>query len=200
MTIWLVSDTHFGHERMITTFTDAAGNPARRFSSVEEMDETMVERWNERVKPADHVWHLGDVTMNRPIMDRILPRLAGHKRLIRGNHDVFKTAAYARWFEEIASYRVFGVGGQPRAGGAAAPTIICSHIPLHPESIKKGWVNVHGHTHLNSLPDARYLNICVEQTAYAPVALEELEGRIRARQRELQTVVDAAVSTEDHQS
>jgi calcineurin-like phosphoesterase family protein len=200
VTIWLVSDTHFGHERMITTFKDANGQPARRFSSVEEMDETMVERWNSRVKPADHVWHLGDVAMSRPVMDRILPRLRGHKRLIRGNHDVFKTAAYAKWFEEIAGYRVFGVRGQPRAGGVGAPAIICSHIPLHPDSVKKGWVNVHGHTHLNSLPDARYLNICVEQTAYAPVALEEIDGLWRAHRRDLQTVVGAAFSTEDHTS
>lgn len=90
MTLWLMSDPHFGHENMVTKFKLADGSPARKFASVEEMDETMIERWNEVVRPQDHGYILGDVAMRQQDLDRVMPRLHGHKRLVRGNHDIFK--------------------------------------------------------------------------------------------------------------
>jgi calcineurin-like phosphoesterase family protein len=50
------------------------------------MDEEMIRRWNERVRPCDKVYHLGDVVIPRKSLP-ILERLNGHKILIRGNHD-----------------------------------------------------------------------------------------------------------------
>ena len=166
MTLWLISDTHFSHASMIFTFKLANGEPARNFNSVEEMDELMIENWNACVKISDHVYHVGDVAMTQHALDTVMPRLHGHKRLVRGNHDICKTKHYARYFKEIYGVRVLD-------------QLIMSHYPIHPESLKEGWINVHGHTHMNHvrLPDmtrdTRYVNICVEQTGYRPITLEE---------------------------
>jgi calcineurin-like phosphoesterase family protein len=78
MTTWFTSDTHFGHARIIEL-------ALRPFASVEEMDETMIERWNEIVAPGDTVHHLGDFAFADHNI--YLPRLKGHKHLIIGNHD-----------------------------------------------------------------------------------------------------------------
>ena len=51
--IFITSDTHFGDES-IRRYEN------RPFSSVQEMDEELIRRWNEKVSEDDVVWHLGD--------------------------------------------------------------------------------------------------------------------------------------------
>ncbi len=169
-TIFLISDTHFGHEGILH-FKTPEGLPVRPFKTVEEMDEHMVERWNSVVRPQDHIYHLGDVAMKAPGLG-ILKRLNGHKRLVRGNHDIFKTKQYLQYFDEIYGVRVFD-------------DLILSHIPLHPESLKLHWTNVHGHLH-NNVPQfgigEQYYNVSVEHIDYTPVSLEQVRAAI-ARHR-----------------
>jgi calcineurin-like phosphoesterase family protein len=177
MTIWFTSDTHFAHKNMVKVFKLPDGSPSRPFQTVAEMDETLIQRWNEVVKPADHIYHLGDVTMHRRIEEiryRVLDRLVGHKRLILGNHDLDTVQNYLKWFKKIVAVRVHD-------------NILFSHIPIHIESLGRFTANVHGHTHHRTLrtvtqPDGRkipYINVCVEQTDYRPISLEEVKERIR---------------------
>lgn len=93
---FLISDTHFGHEKCCTVFKRTDGSPLRAFASAEEMDEAMVRNWNTVVRPHDKVYHLGDVVIRRECL-RILDRLNGKKRLIRGNHDIFLIMHLAHW-------------------------------------------------------------------------------------------------------
>ena len=80
--VFLVSDTHFGHAG-VCRFTTQTGEKLRPWDNADEMDEAMVEMWNETVKPTDKVYHLGDVVINRKAMG-IMRRLNGDKVLIRG--------------------------------------------------------------------------------------------------------------------
>lgn len=180
MTRWFISDTHFGHENIIKYQN-------RPFSCAKEMDEIMIARWNEVVKPEDHISHLGDVTMargGRVIQEafiRLIKRLNGHKRLYLGNHDHLPVEVYLEaGFEKI--YATW----QDEAG------ILCSHIPIHPSAIGSATANVHGHIHGNKSPEPiifedtdkgrsvrPYVNICVEVTDYHPISFEEVQQRIR---------------------
>lgn len=174
---FLVSDTHFGHEKTCTMFKRADGTPLRPFKTVEEMDEEMVRRWNERVGKKDKVYHLGDVVINRKYLE-ILGRLNGDKVLIRGNHDIFKLEDYTKYFRDVRGYHVMN-------------GMIFSHVPVHPESLGRFGVNVHGHLHYQRVKkivgvdktgaftysdeiDPRYWCACVEHTNYTPIALEEV--------------------------
>ena len=169
MTIWLVSDTHFGHANILT-FTTPTGELIRPgFASVEEMDERMITEWNAVVRPSDHIYHLGDVAMKQQPFNAIMPRLAGKKRLLRGNHDIFHTKIYARYFEEIGASRVFD-------------GLILTHIPIHPESLGRFTANVHGHIHERPSYGKRYLNVSVERTEYRPVSLEEVRAAVKMQQ------------------
>ena len=51
---YYVSDLHFGHKNILEMCK-------RPFSSIEEMDEQLVENWNKRVKKNDRVYILGDL-------------------------------------------------------------------------------------------------------------------------------------------
>lgn len=181
-TSFLISDTHFGHEKTCTVFKRADGSPLRPFSCAEEMDEFMIKAWNERVRPNDKVYHLGDVVINRKFL-HILGRLNGDKVLIRGNHDIFKLEDYTPYFRDIRGYDV-------KNG------MILSHVPIHLESISRFGCNIHGHLHANRVMkvngvdkktgelqysdeiDPRYFNVSVEQIDFAPISLEEVYKRI----------------------
>ena len=185
---FVISDTHFSHRNSWEKFKLPNGEPLRPFSSNEEMDETMVERWNSVVKPHDHVYHLGDVAIHKRGLD-FIRRLNGHKRLIRGNHDIYSDTLYREvGFEQIHGVRVF------------VDQWILSHIPLHPASITDRFrVNIHGHLHAGFVPtiasigpgvtdceytqepDPRYYCVSVEHTNYEPLSFEEVEERIKKR-------------------
>jgi calcineurin-like phosphoesterase family protein len=162
---WVVSDTHFGHKG-VTQFLKADGTKIRPWDDPDKMDEDMVQMWNEIVKPDDRVYHLGDVVINRRCLP-IMNRLNGKKVLIKGNHDIFKLEEYSLYFEDIRSYNVLVKEG-----------IIMSHIPVHPSQLERWKANVHGHLHTNVLDDPRYINVCVEQTGFKPILLEEVLDKV----------------------
>jgi len=182
--VWLVSDTHFGHEKTCTVFKREDGSPLRPFSSAEEMDEFMVKAWNDRVKPNDKVYHLGDVVISRKFLS-ILGRLNGDKVLIRGNHDIFKLEDYTQYFRDVRGYHVMN-------------GLILSHVPVHADSLARFGANIHGHLHANRVMkargvdaktgeilysnqiDPRYWCACVEQTDFAPILFEDVLKRIES--------------------
>lgn len=176
---FVISDHHFCHPA-VYRFTDDNGTRIRPWAdTVDDGDEMMVEAWNAVVGRADTVYHLGDVAIRRQGL-KILERLNGRKILIRGNHDIFKLGDYAKHFADIR-------------GSHKIDRMILTHYPIHPGSIPH-WclANVHGHTHQNIVerrtwwgrrrPDTRYFNACVEILGLAPISIEDLEARIRARQ------------------
>ncbi len=165
-TIFLVSDTHFGHAG-VCRFTDSTtGEKIRPWTDPNEMDEEMVKRWNETVRPNDKVYHLGDVVINRKALS-IMERLNGDKVLIKGNHDIFKLEDYVKYFRDIRAYHVMD-------------NMILSHIPVHPDSKGRFRANIHGHTHTNKVPDPWYQCVCVEQTDFRPISFEEIRKRVNA--------------------
>lgn len=165
--IWVTSDTHFNHENILN-FKDSKGNPVRPFGSVKEMNEVMVENWNSVVKPGDKVYHLGDVFFGlKDEFKKLWPKLNGSKRLIVGNHDDIKFLSSGGFFQKASMWRVFSEFG-----------LLLTHTPQHQSALtgkRNGLLNVHGHIHQNPSPDGPYKCVCVEQTNYTPVNLEELK-------------------------
>ena len=172
---FLVSDTHFGHAG-VCKFLREDGTKLRPWDDPNEMDEEMIKRWNETVRPNDKVYHLGDVVINRKALS-ILDRLNGDKVLIKGNHDIFKLEDYTKYFRDIRSYHV--VNG-----------MILSHIPVHESNLYRFGTNIHGHLHEKRVTmldtylsekviDPRYFNVCVERTDFRPISLETVFEMIK---------------------
>jgi calcineurin-like phosphoesterase family protein len=182
--VFLVSDTHFGHNGVCHFMRSDGETKLRPWDTAAEMDEEMVRRWNDTVRPNDKVYHLGDVVINRKALG-IMRRLNGDKVLIRGNHDIFRDDEYREHFRELRAYHVLN-------------GMILSHIPLHEASLGRFGVNIHGHLHANRVVkprgidartgatlysdeiDPRYHCVCVEQTDFAPILFEDVVKRIEA--------------------
>lgn len=165
MTIWFTSDTHFGHARVIEYCS-------RPFKDLAEMDASLIERWNQRVKPGDTVYHLGDFALVRSkdlhLIQKYVQALNGQIHLIMGNHDQ-KRAKGLAGFAEVKEYKEITVGEQK---------IILLHYAMKVwnKSHFGSW-QLHGHSH-GSLPrdiTMKQIDVGVDVWNYAPISFEEVE-------------------------
>lgn len=155
--IFFTSDTHFGHARVIEYCN-------RPFESLEEMNETMVWRWNERVKETDTVFHLGDFAMGQkdqlPYWRR---RLSGHICLVPGNHDRSPKVMREAGFQVMKPVEIILVDRQ---------NVALSHNPATVRG--NPWLHLHGHVHGEYKYDGRKINVGVDQWDFTPRTLAEL--------------------------
>lgn len=178
--VWFISDPHLGHKNVIN-FLKSDGSKLRDFDTIEEHDETFIQNHNAIVGEFDRVYIMGDAVINRSSLPKFA-RLKGKKKLIKGNHDIFRLSDYAPYFEDIVSCRVY-----PEHG------LIFTHIPVHESQLERFKINCHGHTHGNfitkkayihyptehcwkpeNIPDERYINLCAENINYTPVSLDSI--------------------------
>lgn len=191
---WFISDPHFFHAN-ICKFTVPLGggfetplrekffwegDESRLDDCVARMNETILDNFNSVVGDRDLVFWLGDITFKfSDEFVKFFKRFRGDHRLIPGNHDDIKKLVKADLFKKVYIWRYFH---------DTPIQFTCSHIPLHPESIK-GTKNVHGHIHAYEVKDTfgyvdpRYLNVCVEKTNYRPLHLDEVLERLRDETR-----------------
>ena len=160
--LFLISDTHFGHENILKFTVDESGTLLRPgFNCIEEHDEHLVDCWNRTVKPGDHVYHLGDVAIAKRHIQTI-KRLNGKKRLVMGNHDIYEVDKYlAAGFQKVMAYRVF-------------EGWIFSHIPIYADGVVRFKGNIHGHLHATPSPQGKYHSVCVEKVNYTPVSFDSI--------------------------
>lgn len=136
--IFFTSDTHFHHSAIIQMCE-------RPFSSVEEMDETLVKNWNSVVGPKDTIFHLGDFAMGgSQVWNDILSQLNGHKILILGNHELKNfREGYRKYFDEVVSQTYLLIEDR---------NVYLNHYPflcyggVYREDEKKVW-QLYGHVH-----------------------------------------------------
>jgi calcineurin-like phosphoesterase family protein len=178
---WLIADTHLNHKNILHFRNYRTGELIRPgFDDIHQMNEYIIEQWNSHIKPGDKVIHLGDVFFGPK--DEFLPmwkRLHGSKELIVGNHDDIKFFAKNELVTKIHMWK------QMREFG-----LLLSHVPLHKNQLRKVslsqdydypknyMVNIHGHIHDQPSPEGPYRCICVEQTEYKPVHIEDLKQKL----------------------
>ncbi len=180
-TEWFISDLHLGHEKTCTVFKKEDGSPLRPWNNAEEMNEALIEKYNSLVKPTDVVYNLGDVVINKKFL-HLVNRLNGHKVLVLGNHDFHKNVDMHDYFDEVHAILV-------KTG------MVLTHVPVHPDSLSRFGINVHGHLHDKKVMmtakngskviDPRYFNVGVECIDFAPISREELVVKIKEQGGEL---------------
>ncbi len=164
--IFFTADTHFGDPHIL--------RQRRQFETIEAHDALLIARWNERVGPNDEVWHVGDFAANasREHCRAIFERLAGRKRLVRGNHDTNRVLELPWAAPPVESAR-FALRHP-----AGEVSLYLSHYPHRSwPGIWRGSRHLYGHTHAK-LPDTtRSCDVGVDAWDYAPVTLDEVLAR-----------------------
>lgn len=162
----VTSDQHFDHTNTISYFK-------RPFRSVKDMNETMIERWNERVDKNDVVLHLGDLMVNpsETRLRNLRKRLNGSITVIMGNHELKNATSNAR--------KLRNAGFEVSMKGIVKNGLVLTHKPVPSSKLKQGMVNVHGHIHNLKNRDKRHINACVEMTNYYPVNINRYYERAR---------------------
>ena len=166
-TTFFIGDLHFGHKNIIKY-----ENEFRKFTEIDEHDEELIKRWNNRVTKNDIVWVLGDFFLGQSHLHKA-GLLNGSKRLVMGNHDILPTTEYLKYFTKLY-------------GSASFDGLILTHIPVHPDQFYRYKYNIHGHLHSEriiqmdainreEIYDPRYINVSVENINLTPIAYEEIK-------------------------
>ena len=167
--IFYTADLHLGHENIISYCN-------RPFSSVGEMNETIVSYWNAVVRPEDEVYILGDVLFKiNSTSPLYLDRMNGKKHLIIGNHDKrnLKIDRFRALFDSIDNYLELTGDGR---------RVILFHYPIVEwDGYYRGYYHLYGHIHNNdneanrimqAVPNA--FNAGVDLNDFTPQTLTQL--------------------------
>lgn len=166
--IFFTADTHFGHANILKL----CGRP---FDTVEEMNETIIKNWNDRVRGNDTVYIVGDMFFRCSDAEAILKRLRGKKRLIVGNHD-------SSWIHKVDLKRYFVSVDHLLEMSDGKHMLTLCHYPLLTWKHPQRSYMVHGHMHAETGADFfplicnrhNLLNAGVDINAFVPVTFEEL--------------------------
>ena len=153
---FVISDLHFDHKRIIELCN-------RPFSSVEEMNEQMVTRWNSVVGDKDDVFFGGDFGFNNKKVAGWFEKLNGVKHLVMGNHDHAATLNLG-WYSMHTRLEVEHEG----------TFFVLDHYPI--EDWNKRYhdsVHLYGHVHNVPVMELRHrFSMCAEHLNYTPRDLD----------------------------
>lgn len=178
MTTWFTSDQHFGHRNICEL-------SRRPFMTMEAMEATLIELFNERVQSDDLVFHLGDFGFYGNAGNaRILAAMNGRHVLILGNHDGTLTAARTVGFSEVYYAAAIELDGR---------RLFLRHIPpdecrgddprkfadkYHMEPPADIDIFLCGHVHEKFQTHHKWrrpvVNVGVDRWGFAPVTLDQI--------------------------
>lgn len=159
---YFISDLHLSHRNIIKY-------SSRPFEDENEMNEHIIERWNEKITETDTVYVVGDAFFcSKETASDFMATLEGDKILIRGNHD--------RWAND--RYRSLGFREVHRSGleyvlpdGRLA---LVSHYPRPDALLEKYDLQIHGHSHATLKHEGKRINVSCEAWDYTPASLKDI--------------------------
>lgn len=184
--LYFTADSHFNHANIIKFCN-------RPFNNVEQMNETLIDNWNQVVGKDDIVFHLGDFCLGGAAeWTKLLDRLNGKIYLILGNHDLKNIRqGFIQRFEHVALQMFITVDKQK---------MYLSHYPFlcFEGGYKDVW-QLFGHVHTrknNTGIDAERLqylyptqyDVGVDNNDFKPVSFEEVKVIIDRQVEQLKQI------------
>jgi calcineurin-like phosphoesterase family protein len=190
MTIFFTSDLHFGHDN-IRAYCN------RPFSSVEEMNQVLVDNWNKKVTDEDTIYILGDFAFgSHQFINTILHSLNGIKYFVFGNHDKSsRNSGILGHFinhdelnhldRRTGNIRELTITTEEDEELDADQVIVMCHYPFEVWPKKHyGSIHLHGHSHGRLVyrkgMEAR-VDVGVDCWNYAPASWQEVKSLVTRR-------------------
>lgn len=166
METYFISDTHFNHVETIEEFD-------RPFSTVDEMNKALINRWNSKVGDGDRVIFVGDLAHAQTENElwTWLGRLNGDIVLLDGNHNPVPRSSFSNCSLPLKTdYQLEKDGYE----------FYCAHkLEWIPDSWP-GW-SVYGHVHNRYPnehrfiePENKWINVSAELVDFTPVSITRL--------------------------
>lgn len=157
--VFFTADLHLKHKNIVGFSHQYKG--LSPYATSDEHDQHVIEQINSRVTKRDHLWILGDVYFGESgdQLNSLMHEIKGTKHLILGNHDTLPVDWYNTC--QFASVHAMYAGYDS----------ICTHIPIHPDELRRWKFNIHGHLHHTSTQQANYY-IGTDECGYDEVKIE----------------------------
>lgn len=160
--VFLTADTHLGHSRIIQYCN-------RPFSSHEEMDEAIIERFNSVVKKGDRLYHLGDVAWSSYPVDNFFGRLNTKQvYLVKGNHD-------GDFTQHPNIVKTWDLQRLKMPGRHAW---LCHYAMRSWEGKRDGVYQLYGHSHGTLPGEGRQMDVGVDTNNFYPYSWEQIKERL----------------------
>lgn len=176
--IFFTSDLHLGHKNIIKYCK-------RPFSSIEDMNQSLIKNWNSVIDSKDTVYILGDLCLgDEKSAIRMVRSLKGRKILIQGNHDekLIKSSEYRKCFEYIKPLHTIKIPDEE--GHKGMQSIVLCHYAMKVWNKRHyGAWQLYGHSH-GSLPDdpfSRQMDVGVDANDFFPISYEKVRQRLLAK-------------------
>lgn len=167
MNYFFTADTHFGHKNIIKYCN-------RPFSSIEQMDDQLIKRWNSKIGKNDTVFHLGDFCFgnNDKDFDKYFYALNGKIVLIKGNHESLAWQNREKFSSYCAGYYDATIGKQE--------IIMCHYAMVVWNKSHFGTWHLYGHSHgmLPDNPNSRSIDCGVDTNNFYPYSFEEISTKM----------------------
>lgn len=183
--IYFTSDMHFGHRNVIRFCN-------RPFADEKEMAQGLIKNWNDKVKPNDFVFSLGDFSWftGRHQVKKLIEQLHGKKYLVPGNHckegmyELVDDPNFHECSDTVVLY-VRGQEGDPRFADKKVYEIVLNHYPLscYSHSDYENCYQFFGHIHSQSgtpltefgkeipIKTGKQMDVGTDRWGYAPIDL-----------------------------
>ena len=155
--IFFIADLHLDHKNIIKY----CGRP---FKDINDMNDTLVTRWNSIVSKDDTVIFAGDFCKNKYKFHYWLSKLNGEIIMLKGNHDVVGEQSMYHSITFTYNNIIF----------------LVVHDPKDIPEDYNGWI-IHGHQHNNDVEkyplishNNKTINVSCELIDYTPVLIDDI--------------------------
>lgn len=171
---WFYSDPHLGHQGK--TSGGIIKLAKRPFSSIDEMDATIISNINKRAMPNDVLYCLGDFSMkdHNPYLERINCKT---HILVPGNHDHTKRIKHGTLWHNFENLKHNGdriiklkLDGQL--------IVLCHYKMATWDRSQYGTLHLYGHSHGNWPGDSQSCDVGLDCWDFQPVNLTEIIKRM----------------------
>jgi calcineurin-like phosphoesterase family protein len=185
--LYFTSDTHYNHANICraTSNWKNADNKTRNFSTLEEMNETLVDNINDYVGENDILFHLGDWSFGGFEQIEIFRKQLKCKNihLILGNHDNHidrNKNNVQNLFLSVSHYRKIQIQRPSidQKNTVDKYSFVVCHFPIASwDGMSEGIIHLHGHVHLPKhlrIGNGRSIDVGVDGNNLLPLSLDEI--------------------------